>query len=264
MEIFDQMGQILSLFISVLMSLAFAVTSYADDIFAPARGSGLLLGSGYNSVSGATGGNCVELSELVTLESAVEALRGLNQNPQTGTAECQPSGQCVEYNLSQITSASELRNSLNIDAKASFGFGAFSADASFNYYKNNRFTSNNIYIVLSVKVMNATERFRRWVLTPEAHAILAGGNLTRFLAECGDSLIAGRTTGGEFSAVIKIETRSNDYMSLDQSIADQIESCNECQIFLRMTPNGNNKWRFGMESLFTFKDEATETSQVNS
>jgi hypothetical protein len=168
------------------------------DIFAPVTGTDLLLGSGYNSLSGESGADCIERTTLLTGAS--------NPVPSSNTV-CSASGQCVDFDLSKISSAKDLRSALGLDAKASFGFGPYSGEASFSYFEDNKFTENNLYIFVKVKVTNLTERLSSFNFTQDAHNLLAS-DPAQFLESCGDTFISARTTGGEFTAVIKIETTS--------------------------------------------------------
>jgi len=177
--------------------------------FAPVSGTDLLPGRGYNTLTGATGADCVKPSEMVTLASSNRDLMGLSEGTDRAS-HCTATGQCVEFRLSQVTSAKQLRESLDVDAKASFGFGVFQGDVSARYYKENKFSNNNIYIILNVKVTNMPEVLRKLELTDYARSLLERDDLSGFLDSCGDSFIGGRTTGGEFTAVIKIETSSSE------------------------------------------------------
>jgi hypothetical protein len=189
----------------LLTAISFSQILHAG-IFAPVVGTDLTIGRGYNSLTGQTGGNCVKVSSLVTSSS-----HGPMPSYDDGSeGRCSPSGQCVEFKLTQINSSKELRQALNLDAKASFGLGPFSADASYRFYEENKYSSNNIYLFLRVKVTNVSETLREFELTSGAWNILQTGNLAKFLSSCGDSFISGRTTGGEFSTIIQIGTTSTE------------------------------------------------------
>jgi hypothetical protein len=190
----------------VAIGIGSVVFSAHAETFSPSDGNVFLLGSGYNSVTGMARANCVEMSDVVRSDMPSNALIG---NPQAIT-QCTPSGQCVDFTLSQVNSASTLRRALDINAKASFGFGIFSGDASAKFLEENQYTNNSIYIVLKVKIRNTSERLKELNLVDWARKLLTKGEKDSFLTRCGDAFIAGRTTGGEFSAVIKISTKSEE------------------------------------------------------
>src|SRR5690349_14002454 len=87
---------------SLSLSCVVPVLGHAN-IFAPVTGTDLLLGSGYNSLTGETGGDCIEPVSLLTLAS--------NPIP-SSTTVCLPSGQCADFTLSKISSSKDLRSAL--------------------------------------------------------------------------------------------------------------------------------------------------------
>src|SRR5439155_15095131 len=99
-------------------------------------------------------------------------------------------------------------------------FGVTSGNASVNYFHSQHINSNTLYVVLNVKVTNTAEVMDHLELTTDAYKMLEDGDLARFMDACGDSFIAGRTTGGEFSAVIKIESESeSERNTLESSLS---------------------------------------------
>jgi len=109
--------------------------------------------------------------------------------------------------LHEINSMSELRDTLELDASASFGWGIFSADASYNYYKTTTYSQYNRFLELRVSVLNAPEILHHTYLTESAISFAETGPST-FLRMCGDQYVYGRQTGGELDAIIQVSSSS--------------------------------------------------------
>ena len=157
----------------------------------PPRGSTLLLGRGYNSVSATVGGPCIEVDSLETLKG----------DPSSST------GQKVVYSMQEIQDLSQMREILEVNASGALGLGSYSADLKAKYLNENSFNSTNLFLVIKVSVENQTEVLKNFKLTPAAYSLLQKSK-EAFLKGCGNQFIAARVTGGEFIAVIEVETNS--------------------------------------------------------
>ena len=152
--------------------------------------NGMSYGVGFDSVSGDVRGDCVILTDP-------ESPAGV-------------SGQEVVFKLRQITSSSELSKELNISVSASLKaqFGKVSAKASYASQQNiNQFS---IYLVAQVSVTNPTRRMRNVKLTDEAWNLLEVKGTEKFRDRCGDEFLSGITTGGQYTAVLQITTRTEE------------------------------------------------------
>ncbi|MCP5538745.1 MAG: hypothetical protein H7A53_01190 [Akkermansiaceae bacterium] len=140
------------------------------------------LGQGYNSISGAIRGN--------PFRSRVVA-------PPNSSAYR------TEFELKWVESSYELVTSLGISASA--GWGSGSASASFaEKSKINRFNS---YILVSARVFGPSEFLEDDALTEAARALLENGD-GPFFRQFGNFYVWRRRTGGEFFALLSIQTLS--------------------------------------------------------
>jgi hypothetical protein len=98
---------------------------------------------------------------------------------------------------------------MNASAAASMGFGIFSADASFQFASSGRFSKYNNYIFAQVRVSNATEMLKSYMLT-EGALRRAERGIDQFIEMCGDDFVYARQTGGEMTAVIQFSSSSDD------------------------------------------------------
>lgn len=182
-----------------LLSWVLLVTgpAVADTKFSPPSGAPALVGNGYNPVTGEIKGPCVVPTPIQPLVPATTP----------GTS----AGQQIDAHIAEISRYEDLRRGLGLDATAaaSFGLGLFSADTRVSYFTSNHFNSQNYYLFVHVKVENQTEALSHYTLTEQA-ATLQSNNPQQFQTTCGSEFIAARVTGGEFNAIIEIETRSNE------------------------------------------------------
>ncbi len=167
------------------------------------EGSPHTLGRGYNSVSGAAGSECVEVANLHSI--------GQNDPFAEGGVRL-PHGQVLYRKISIAKDSSELRSSLGIDAQASFGFFGVGVDTTTHYFNESKKYSNSLYVVIYARITNESELMNQYRLTQTGKDLLAQSPM-EFYRRCGDSFIAGRTTGGEFWHVLKIETSSSSQKS---------------------------------------------------
>ena len=146
-----------------------------------------LLGSGYNSVNHKVTGYCVELGSLKTQSGSI-------------------TGSVAEYRLLEITSETELRESLNINASASLNFGfTGNASARMHYARSvnkNRFSR---YLMVHTRVGNQLEIASSFKFKDSAQKLLKSGRSSDFHKHCGNEFVKGRRTGGEFFAVLEFD-----------------------------------------------------------
>jgi len=144
------------------------------------------------------------------------------QAPNTG-------GQEVTFSLALIESSSDLQKSLSVSASASAKFLIGGIDAKYKFAEETHTTDTTSTLLASVVVRNTS-----WTAPPgvklrdDVLPLLRGvagkpptnEQLARFRARCGDGFIQSYTTGGEFRAIIQVQTSSKDEKdSVSASIA---------------------------------------------
>lgn len=130
-------------------------------------------------------------------------------------------GQEVIYSLTKIESSEDLQRKLNISASASANFLVGGADAKFKFSEDVKLSSTAVTLLASVIVRNASWTVPPGIkFDPEVEPLLTAGNEARFRALCGDAFVHSITTGGEFYAVVQIQTNSEEER---QRISSSIE-----------------------------------------
>lgn len=117
-------------------------------------------------------------------------------------------GQTVSFFLDRIETLEQLETALGVSAEASVGFGIGGGSAKLDFVRNCSFNSFSLFMLARVAVMNSFRQMRDVRLTESAAALVASGEGERFRERFGDSFVRGLLTGGEFFAVLEIETSS--------------------------------------------------------
>ena len=129
-------------------------------------------------------------------------------------------GGAVAYMMNELTSEEDLQTALGISVEANGGIGLFSASAAMNFSQSCQMNSSSVFLLVSVKVMNAFTMIEAPGITPAAAALLANGNVTAFQQQYGDMFVRGLQTGGSFFGVIEIEASSEtDQQSVSASVS---------------------------------------------
>ncbi|MGE5607725.1 MAG: hypothetical protein ACM359_00580 [Bacillota bacterium] len=147
----------------------------------------LLIGQGFNSITGESGGMAVVFNEndLVTAGGG--------------------RGQITRVEFMAIESAEQLKEKLNISAAASLGFGIFNGDVAAQFFRNALYTRHNTFLYVDVIVVNPAEVLKKAILTRAALQRLEDGQAA-FLDYCGNSYVYGRQTGGRLTAVVQFSS----------------------------------------------------------
>jgi hypothetical protein len=132
------------------------------------------------------------------------------QAPNTG-------GQEVIFSLALIESSSDVQKRLSLSASASAKFLVAGGDAKFKFAEETRTTDTTATLLASIVVRNTSYTVPPGIkLRDDAAALLRGvagkpaslGQLARFRMRCGDGFLHSYTTGGEFHAMIQVQTSS--------------------------------------------------------
>ena len=154
----------------------------------PDAGSALILGRGINSIT------------LDELASGIDTISAFTP-PGTG-------GQIATFEFREIEDISRLRETMNISASASFAGGLGSGSAKASYLHSVSFSTYAIYTYIRVKVTNQTVVIKDYKLTDEAIDYLKNYGEDSFFENFGDEFVATTTSGGEFLAILQINTET--------------------------------------------------------
>jgi hypothetical protein len=170
------------------------------DQFAPQAGD-FLLGTGFDSALQFARSTCVE-GTLATIGPA--------------------SGQDVKFNLERVDTVESLQSAIGMSAEASIGIGMFSGDASLDYRRTVSLNSYSTYMLVKVSVLNPTQTIRNPSFNDAARLALAA-DAVRFRNLCGNLFVSSLSTGGEFTALISISSRSEqEKRELDTAVSASV------------------------------------------
>lgn len=117
-------------------------------------------------------------------------------------------GQVVAYAIDQVETIDQVQQIMNISSDADAGCGLFNASEKTAFIENHSINCFGVYLVASVIVQNSFRQMHDVRFKPEAEKLLRDGNSDRFRRVAGDRFIRGEQTGGEFYAILTIETRT--------------------------------------------------------
>lgn len=182
---------------TMLSALSSAVAYSHTETFRPSDGQPLLLGTGFESARGLVRGSCIVNGPTETLSTVHH-----------GDMICNASGQCSDLEMRVVQNASAFRKALDVSAKASLGIGCFSGDLKASYLNEASGHSSSVFFYVKVTVKNPSQRLSNYIFTDAARQLLEANQGADFLNQCGDSFVVSKSTGGEFIAVLEIETNS--------------------------------------------------------
>jgi hypothetical protein len=163
---------------------------FADTVFAPSKSDNLFLGKGYDPIVGEPRGYCVKPDS--------EESTGVGS---TGTSE--------HTEIRVVDSFESLRQEIDADVSASARLGLGRVSASMDYLERSEYSSTKVYVLLHSRVENTATALRNPHYTNESLSFLRAKNVAGFRRLCGTEFISTIITGGQFDAVLSIETTSN-------------------------------------------------------
>ncbi|MBZ4416566.1 hypothetical protein [Myxococcus sp. RHSTA-1-4] len=146
-------------------------------------GINVQLGMGFDSLGGRTRATCVETAS----------------DTQTGTL--------TRFELHAVESFRDLRRELGVSASMSFGIGLWSGGAYASYSSSRNFSNRTSFLLVRAIAQNGANFVKEPYKLNEWAAKLEPAD---FLDKCGDSFISSRVLGGEFLAVYKFESESEE------------------------------------------------------
>ncbi|MFO0687021.1 MAG: hypothetical protein U0234_33460 [Sandaracinus sp.] len=145
----------------------------------------LRAGGGWNTLLTSGSGNCMQPSSFVVLGGG---------DPDARIAET--------LRFEMVEDASSIRESLSLEASATYDSGIYSADASASYSHDSHVSSYSTYLVLESTVRYAPQTLETFRLSD--HAL---GELRRspsaFVSMCGDQFVSTVTNGAVFRVVFR-------------------------------------------------------------
>ncbi|SFT11545.1 hypothetical protein [Methylobacterium sp. yr668] len=156
----------------------------------PPDGTPALLGSGWDSVGSTVMGDCVDRS------GKTETILPPGTNAE---------GQSVVFDAAYIDSVSKMRSVLNVSASASFSYGIYSGGGRYQLFQDDTINSFSSYMYVSVTVLNQTQILSQKNLNA-GRVKQISSNKDDFRKACGDQFVSALSTGGTFSAVVRIES----------------------------------------------------------
>lgn len=151
----------------------------------------LVVGSGYDALSGETKDRCLKPTALT---------RAGGQDSQS---------QSVTFQLKRVDSYIDLQSELQMSASGTYRSGIYKHSARVQYMRSLKYNSFSSFMLVSVKVVNATETLEHFDIKPAARELLQKSPES-FYRICGDRFISGRTTGGELLAVVEFHSTSRE------------------------------------------------------
>lgn len=173
----------------------------------PNLGSQLVMGTGYDTLSGDVKGDCV--------------IRSVPQITSEGLA-------AVTAELKYIDSYKKLGESLEISAATNvkLDIAAYNLTLSgvAKYFREHMLEENSIYFMIKVLVACPKEKMLDVTLKPEFVSLLKGsGGNEAFRKTCGDEFVVTTQKGGIFYALVKIETKDeNDKRLVELAIRGSV------------------------------------------
>lgn len=147
------------------------------------------IGRGYNTVTADPMGDCVEGTLSTMTPSA---------------------GFSYSFTLEKVTSSEQLLRKLQVEAKAKYSAGLGSMSAKAKFTESQSINQQSLYLTLAVQVTSPMYTLADARLKPAFKQLLQS-DTKAFQTRCGDDFVRSYVAGGEYIAVLKIETTSEEH-----------------------------------------------------
>lgn len=157
------------------------------------------------------------MSPGLGFNSASNTIRGqaVTVQPLQSTGD----GQTILFSCHKTESVEDVYTQIGLSVDASASAGLFGGSDKFDFVQSKSLHSYSVFLVVSIEVSNATQHMLGEQLLPAAAELLSSGDNDHFLASFGDYYIKGVESGGEFFAIIEIQTSdSNDQNAISNSL----------------------------------------------
>lgn len=115
----------------------------------------------------------------------------------------------VDYDFKRVSSMYELIQKFHLEGSASIKYFNFRGSARYEQSKNLKLTQYHEIVAARIYVEDREESLKKAVLIPEAKS-LAERDKAKFIAKYGDQVITSKVIGGDFIALIEIESGSSE------------------------------------------------------
>ena len=189
-----------------------------------------ILGSGFVSATGEVRSTCI-LNPTLKINDTAD-------------------GQSISYFMDHITSSSQLRSLWRLGVSASLNYGVFSGSAKAKFMKEHSLNKFKSTLLLRATVKNQIQTLEEIKLTEDAENLLKGRNgMANFFKACGDSFLVGRITGGQYDAIVEIESKTQrDYEKRENEFSASYKGA-----------SGNVEWESTLEEIL--KDDKVSIRQ---
>src|SRR5215831_1766267 len=124
----------------------------------------------------------------------------------TGSKTQLTGGQTLTFICKKTESIEELHEGLGLTVDGSAAYGVFGGSEKFNLDKQSSFNHYSVFVFVHIDVRNPDQHLLGEQLVKPAADLLSAGKFDRFREEFGDLYIKGIVTGGEYWAVVAVET----------------------------------------------------------
>jgi hypothetical protein len=128
-------------------------------------------------------------------------------------------GQNVKFICKKTESLEELHQGIGVSVEGSGYYGLFGGSDKFKMAQDASFKSYSVFLFVDIIVQNPSKHLIGEQLAPTPSALLSAGNFDRFRQEFGDFYIKGIKMGGEYCAIVEIETTdSSDQTNISNKL----------------------------------------------
>jgi hypothetical protein len=178
-------SNVLSLTLSLFVGIS---SAFAEGAFDPSSHPNAALGLGYDTVRTEVRGECVEGEE----------------------APSDSLGENQLFSLLEVENSKTLQDLLKVSASASLAGSIGGLQGKASLIQSVQVNSYSIYLLASVLVEQPPKRLSKAKLSTNASLLLSSKGPSEFRVRCGDEYISGWVTGGEYHAIIEIDTESTE------------------------------------------------------
>jgi hypothetical protein len=122
-------------------------------------------------------------------------------------------GQTIQFRLEKVDRIEDLHEATGLSLNGSAAYTVFGGSDKFDFVTSSNFHSYSLFLLVRITVVNTSKHLLNETLKNPGPDLLRQGTdeaNNRFRAEFGDLYIKGIETGGEYFAIVEIETKSDD------------------------------------------------------
>ena len=162
----------------------------AKQVIIPDNATTILLGSGYDSVTGEDRDRIMSNSDVATLGGG------------SGT---------TSVTVNEVRTIKHFHRIVGLHSAASLNIGKFAGGANVSSIHNYEFNSHSYYLAVNVLVEKESQTLANFELRDEAQQLVDTPDL--FYRVAGDHFVASKVLGGHFAAIIKLESETESQLN---------------------------------------------------